>query len=277
MSQVTQELVPVVPTSAELVEAARAMAARWRLPYGAHPSAQFHLQLTEDRLELVRSGENAPGAVFVDFVAGAVAHRRRFGGGRGQSIARAVGLKGGASPTVLDATGGLGRDAFVLASLGCRVTLLERSPVVAALLEDGLERARADAEIGLWVAERMLLVHADAVAWMDGLAERDFPDVVYLDPMFPHRRKSAQVKKEMALFQQLLGGDEDADRLLPAALRVARKRVVVKRPDYAPLLGGIEPTMAITSKKHRFDVYVKAEARFDEYSPQRHGVHGGKA
>lgn len=256
MNTTSQQIVPVVPATPDLAEQAQAIAERWGLPYANHSEMQFQLQLNAERLELVQVTENAPGAVYVDFVEGAVAHRRRFGGGRGQSIAKAVGLKGGASPTVLDATGGLGRDAFVLASLGCRVTLLERSPVVAALLEDGLRRAVADAEIGGWVAERLSLIHADAVTWMEGLDERNFPEVVYLDPMFPHRRKSAQVKKEMALFQQLIGSDEDADRLLPAALRVARKRVVVKRPDYAPVLGGRKPTMAITSKKHRFDVYV---------------------
>ena len=258
MSETRQQIVPVVPAAPDLAEAAQAIASRWGLPYSEHSDETFQLHLTAERLELVQVGETAPGAVYVDFVGGAVAHRRRFGGGRGQSIAKAVGLKGGASPTVLDATGGLGRDAFVLASLGCHVTLIERSAVVAALLEDGLQRAMADEEIGAWVAERLSLRHADAVAWMAELAEEDFPDVVYLDPMFPHRRKSAQVKKEMSLFQQLIGGDEDADSLLPAALRVARKRVVVKRPDYAPLLGGVKPTMAITSKKHRFDVYVKA-------------------
>lgn len=232
-----------------------AIAQRWGLVGRAE---QFQLQLTEEQLQLVQLDDPAAGTVFVDFVGGAVGHRRRFGGGRGQPIARAVGLKGGASPTVLDATGGLGRDAFVLASLGCQVTLVERSPMVAALLEDGLKRAGMDAEIGSWVGERIRLVHADAVEWMTNLPEGDWPDVVYLDPMFPHRRKSALVKKEMRLLQQLLGGDEDADELLPAALRIATKRVVVKRPDYAPDLADMTPTMRIESKKNRFDVYVRA-------------------
>lgn len=250
--------VAVVPLDAARRERAESLAARWGLPCEMESRARFQLQLSGERLALVDTQEAGQGAVYVDFVAGAVAHRRRFGGGRGQTIARAVGLKGGASPSVLDATGGLGRDAFVLASLGCRVTLLERSAVVAALLQDGLERAALDEEIGPWVGERMVLCHSDALSYMAALGEADFPDVVYLDPMFPHRRKSAQVKKEMRLLQQLLGGDEDADRLLPAALRVAKKRVVVKRPDYAPCLAGMKPTMAITSKKHRYDVYVKA-------------------
>lgn len=253
-------VMPIVPLGAALEEAVRELARRWGFVPGEAADGELQLQLTPERLQLVQMGKGAPGPVYVDFVAGAVAHRRRFGGGRGQTIAKAVGLKGGANPTVLDATGGLGRDAFVLASLGCAVTLLERSPVVAALLEDGLLRAAGDPEIGPWLKERMRLIHSDAVIWMQALAESgneaEFPDVVYLDPMFPHRSKSALVKKEMRLFQQLVGEDGDADALLPLARRIARKRVVVKRPDYAPPLAGQAPTVAIRGKKHRYDVYV---------------------
>ncbi len=234
---------------------AELLAERWGLTYG---ETQFQLQLTSEQLELINREDPRTSAVFVDFVGGAVGHRRRFGGGRGQPIAKAVGLKGGANPEVVDATGGLGRDAFVLASLGCTVTLVERSPVVAALLEDGLNRAKEDEEIGPWVGERLRLVHADAIEWMNALDENEFPEVVYLDPMFPHRTKSALVKKEMRLLQQFLGVDPDADALLPAALRIARKRVVVKRPDTAPHMADTDPTMSIHSKNHRFDVYVKA-------------------
>lgn len=228
---------------------------RWGFTGEAGP---FQLQLTDKHLQLVQTNEPATGAVYVDFIGGAVGHRRRFGGGRGQPIAKAVGLKGGHNPDVLDATGGLGRDAFVLASLGCNVQIIERSPVIAALLEDGLARARQDEEIGHWVAQRLHLVHAEAVSWMNQLSESEFPEVVYLDPMFPHRQKSARVKKEMRLLQELLGGDSDAAELLPAALRIARKRVVVKRPDFAPNLADRAPTMSIKSKKHRYDVYVRA-------------------
>ncbi|HFK2926889.1 TPA: class I SAM-dependent methyltransferase [Aeromonas hydrophila] len=217
---------------------------------------QFALVFTAARLELRKLDEPKLGAVYVDFVEGAVAHRRKFGGGRGQSIAKAVGLKAGAMPQVVDATAGLGRDAFVLASLGCKVTMIERSPVVAALLQDGLARAAQDPEIGPWVRERMQLLHGPAVETLLGLAER--PDVIYLDPMFPHKQKSALVKKEMRVFQSLVGPDLDADALLPAALAMADKRVVVKRPDYAGWLNEHKPSMAIETKSNRFDVYVMA-------------------
>src|SRR5690606_27392898 len=90
---------------------------------------------------LQQTGRKAPGPVFAEFTQGAVDHRRKFGGGKGQMIAKAVGVKSGCYPKVLDATAGLGKDSFVLASLGCRLTMLERSPIVQFLLQDGLERA----------------------------------------------------------------------------------------------------------------------------------------
>ena len=220
--------------------------------------APFSLTWSDGHLELRKLDEPKLGPVFVDFVEGAVAHRRKFGGGRGQSIAKAVGLKSGANPTVVDATAGLGRDAFVLASLGCQVTMLERHPVVAALLADGLQRAQQDAEIGEWMRDRMSLRAGSALENLQLLGFT--PDVVYLDPMFPHRQKSALVKKEMRVFQSLVGPDLDADALLPAALAVAGKRVVVKRPDYAGYLNDKTPSMSIETKSHRFDVYVVSNA-----------------
>lgn len=220
--------------------------------------APFALTWSDGHLELRKLDEPKLGPVFVDFVEGAVAHRRKFGGGRGQSIAKSVGLKSGANPTVVDATAGLGRDAFVLASLGCQVTMLERHPVVAALLADGLQRAQQDAEIGEWMRDRMSLRAGSA---LENLQQLGFtPDVVYLDPMFPHRQKSALVKKEMRVFQSLVGPDLDADALLPAALAVAGKRVVVKRPDYAGYLNDKTPSMSIETKSNRFDVYVVSNA-----------------
>ncbi len=248
-------VVPVVPEGPAQEESARGLAARWGLSFATAGDAPLQLWVGAQRLELRQSGPDAPGPVYVDFVGGAVGHRHRFGGGRGQPIAKAVGLKGGAAPSVWDVTAGLGRDAFVLASLGCEVTLVERSPVVAALLEDGLKRARNDAEAGAVVA-RMRLLRGDAAELLAALEPDARPDVVYLDPMYPHRRKSALVKKEMRLFRELVGEDLDADRLLPPALAAARQRVVVKRPDYAEPLAGTPPTLAIATKNHRFDIYV---------------------
>jgi 16S rRNA (guanine1516-N2)-methyltransferase len=230
--------------------------ARFGLAQWAEQSSGFSLHYDDKGLSLYKTDEPKLGAINVDFATGAVAHRRKFGGGKGQSIAKAVGLNKGATPVVLDATAGLGRDGFVLASLGCKVILHERHPVVAALLYDGLQRAYNDSEIGPWMQQNMSLIFGSSHTL---LAQCDsMPDVVYLDPMFPHREKSALVKKEMRVFQELVGGDTDADDLLEFAYPLASKRVVVKRPDYAPFLNDKTPSMQIKTKKNRFDVYVKA-------------------
>ena len=235
---------------------AEALARDWGFTLVPAVEGDRQLRLSDDRLELYDRSDPRAGAVYVDWAGGAAAHRRLYGGGRGQPLARAVGLKGGAAPSVLDATGGFGRDAFVLACLGCTVTLLERHPVVAALLLDGYRRAGLDAEVGERVRTRMRVIHGDALACLPALSDDQRPDVVYLDPMYPERRKSSLVKKEMRALQDLLGADPQADALLPAALAAARLRVVVKRPMAAVPLNQQPPTMSIKGKHHRYDVYV---------------------
>lgn len=188
----------------------------------------------------------------IDFASGKYAHRRRFGGGRGQPLARAIGLKQGQSPSIIDATAGFGRDAFVLASLGCEVTMLEQNPVMSLLLADALKRAQATAEI-VDIAERMRLEQTDAVDYLQQTTTT--ADVIYLDPMYPSREKSALVKKDMQLLHQLVGADTNSTALLAVARQKALKRVVVKRPKGAGYVGEQKPAASIESKNTRYDLY----------------------
>lgn len=243
--------IPLICNDAVLSSKAKLLRDKWGFLSTHHDS--FQLLLLPEYLALQQVDDPKQGLVYVDFVSGAVAHRRKFGGGKGQAIAKAIGLKSGVQVDVIDATAGLGRDAFVLASLGCNVMMVERSPVAAALLEDGLQRAYLNLEIGSWMEQRMRLHFGSGYEYL----KSNQTDVVYLDPMFPHKKKSALVKKEMRVFQGVVGADLDADDLLEVALNAARYRVVVKRPDYAPFLNDKKPTMSIKTKKNRFDVYVK--------------------
>ena len=247
----------LVAESAELFPLMEGLAKKLGLPVKRACDASAELQLvhTGRRLEMRQGGPRAPGPVYVDFVEGRVAHRRKFGGGRGQPLAKAVGLKKGATPTVLDATAGLGRDSFVLASLGCEVTLVERSPVIAALLEDGLERGGSDPETAE-IMHRMHLVQADATSYLTTLSGDRRPQVIYMDPMYPQREKTALVKKEMRLFHELVGEDIDSADLLHAARACAVARVVVKRPAKAGFVGDEKPGFSIESPNTRYDVYV---------------------
>lgn len=208
----------------------------------------------EHGLALQLTGKAAPGPVRAEFVTGKMGYRREHGGGTGQLVARAVGLqKTKTALHVLDATAGLGQDAFVLAGLGCRVTMLERNPVIHALLADGLARAALNTDCAAVVA-RMSLEAGSSIDWLNK-AGPEAVDVVYLDPMFPHRDKSALVKKEMQVFRQVVGDDDDAAQLLAAALQCARYRVVVKRPRKAPAVEGPEPAARIEGKSSRYDIY----------------------
>lgn len=219
-------------------------------------TAGLYLRYGEHGLAL-HDGENPQqGPVYADFVSGKLGYRKTHGSIRHEAIARAVGLKGGHRPTVLDVTAGLGRDAFILASLGCHVTLLERHPIIHALLEDALQRAQQHPTTAA-IIQRMTLEHSEASAYLARLTPAQRPEVIYLDPMYPQRDKSALVKKEMRVFKQLLGEDADAAQLLQQALGVAQKRVVVKRPAKAEPLGGCRPSHQLMGSSTRMDVYLR--------------------
>ena len=192
--------------------------------------------------------------IVIDFLSGKTAYRRKYGHAGGEAISRAIGIKKGHRPNVVDATAGLGRDAFVLATMGCCVHMIERSEPIARLLDEALGRAMTDEKIGRVIQEKLSLTSGDS---RQALFQVPFtPEVIYLDPMFPPKAKSALVKKEMRLLQEIVGKDEDAEELLKVALSVATNRVVVKRPSYAKFLAEIKPQTAIKTKKHRFDIYL---------------------
>ncbi|MFT4826485.1 MAG: 16S rRNA (guanine1516-N2)-methyltransferase [Halioglobus sp.] len=209
-------------------------------------------------LSLQATGKNAPGPISVEFGSPSMRHRRRSG--QNEMLGRAVGAGKKARLQVLDATAGLGRDSFVMADLGCCVSLCERQPIIGELLADGLRAARQASDEWLRsVSQRIEIFPGDARELDSTLLQTI--EVIYLDPMFPARNKSASVKKEMALFQSLLDETEsesDADDLLQWSLEQDVARVVVKRPAKAPNLAERTPAHTIAGKSVRYDVYVKS-------------------
>ncbi|MEB4591810.1 class I SAM-dependent methyltransferase [Candidatus Thiothrix sp. Deng01] len=229
---------------------------------------RYQLVRTPERLELRDTQDPKVGSVYVDFLEGKARHRRQFGGGKGQDIAKAIGLHKFKHAHVVDATAGLGRESFVLAALGCTVTMLERSPIVHALVDDALRRALASADSEVVdIVRRMTLHLADARTWLKQFKHDPGADVVYCDPMFPERNKSALVQKEMRFFHAIVGADEDSGSLLELACNCARYRVVVKRPRHAPELAGCKPAFVIGGKTVRYDVYL-GKATAQEYTQQ---------
>ena len=207
-------------------------------------------------LALQQTGKKAPGPVQVDFNSAASTYRRTKGGG--ELLVKAIGGDKQNRPTVFDATAGLGRDSFVLASWGYPVTLFERSPVIAELLQDGLQRGLQSDDFGVVeTVSRMQLQSGDSQVFLRQSNGSGLPDVIYLDPMFPPSKKSALVKKEMQAFHHVVGKEaDDIDELMAVALDHAIYRVVVKRPLKADLLAGKKPSYNLKGKAVRFDVYV---------------------
>lgn len=221
-------------------------------------SDQYDLLLIfhDDLVELYDRQLNT--SISIDFLKGTLAHRQQFGGGRGQAIAKAIGMKSGVTPSVLDTTAGLAGDAFVLATLGCSITLLERSPIIFALIEDAVERASLNESFEQIIEQGFNIVNRDANDYIKEqlTAGTSSPDVIYIDPMYPHKKKSALVKKDMQILQRLHGEDDNTAELLENTLLFAKKRVVVKRPIQAATVSEKKPNTCIKSKKTRYDIYT---------------------
>lgn len=192
----------------------------------------------------------------VDFLSKEILHRYQHGGGKKQLIARAVGLHKKKNLTICDISAGLGRDAFVLATLGADVMMIERSPTVAALLQDAWQRAQ---QVDWIRALSWRFLHLDSKIYLDTLPEDQRPQVIYFDPMFPERKKSELVKKEMRILRDIVGEDRDAPELLALALKTAKDRVVVKRPRLSANIPGPTPSFSLTGQSSRFDVYLSGK------------------
>lgn len=241
--------------------------------------AVFEMQ--DQQLVLHLTLEDKPDLLKFDLAHGEVAIRAAKASKSNEVVAKAIGCKSFYRPKVLDATAGMGRDALMMAMLGCNVVMQERNFAIYHLLENALTRLKQSPDFKTEVTQRLSLYQQnsiDSFEASDVLQDFDFLDdtdvlrdtdvlkdinvledidVIYLDPMFPERKKSALVKKEMRLFKLLAGEDLDSDQLLLNGLSCSVKRVVVKRPKGAPVLAGKKPSHEILAKKFRYDVYLK--------------------
>ncbi len=241
----------------ELLAQTEKLAARLGLPVvQADAHLPLLLHLSSAGLELRKPDDpRLTGSIRVDFTSGAVDFRRRQTGK--ELLLKAVGCKGSVRPAVIDATGGLGRDSFLLAAAGCQVHIFEREAVIAALLADGIERARRHPATAA-IAARMHLIVGDALPFLHEMrAQGQLVDTVYLDPMFPERRKAALVKKELQFLQLLASSDPAAEKALLDAARAVSHGVAVKRPAKAQFLGGVSPSHSLFGATVRFDVHIQ--------------------
>ena len=233
---------------------AEELARQLEIPLMGNPPDQGPLLcLGGDRLEFRLQGADPElgGSLWVDFNSTVARWRSRHTGS--ELLIQAAKIRRVQNPLLIDATAGLGRDGFLLAAHGFRVEMIEINPVVAALLADGLARAERVSQLQS-VTERIRLHRGDSVARIACLEE--VPEVIYLDPMFPRRSKSAKVKQNLRLLQYLDDHRVAPERLLSAALAVGPNKVVVKRPLKGTFLSEKTPSYSLKGKAIRFDVYL---------------------
>jgi 16S rRNA (guanine1516-N2)-methyltransferase len=227
---------------------AMALAAEFNLPLVREKSDQYsgYLCVSDAHISCELTGFNQP--LIIDFAMGKAKYHTNVSRIQQHPLVKAIGFKRGASIPILDLTAGVGDDAYLLATLGCRVLMIERHPIVALLLQDAMRR--------LSMTEPDLPLAFKFIDAKDYLLSGINPDIILYDPMFPKTNKSAKVKKSMQFLQAIVTTDQDADALLRQALQVAMKRVVVKRPSIAKPLADIPPHFSVAMKNYRFDVYL---------------------
>lgn len=213
---------------------------------------RFILRYEDRGLTLYSTEPDAPGGLCVDFASREMQRRGRESL-KAQNLGKALGLKSLRHPVILDATAGLGTDSFLFSAAACQVFMLERNPIVHALLADALNRAASSSEALKAIAARMCLQQDD---FLHIKLDTETFDVVYLDPMFPARKKSAKSGKGMYLLQQLIADSTNEQMMLQRAMRLARKRVVVKRARLSPAIGEHRPDISFAGSSNRFDVYL---------------------
>lgn len=153
----------------------------------------------------------------------------------------------------IDATAGMGEDAFLLAAQGYEVTLYEQNPVIASLLKDALRRARKHPVLKE-IAGRMKLMEGNSVECLPKLL--DSVDVIYLDPMFPARQKSSLINKKLQLIQKLEPPCSTETELFDAAILAEPEKIIVKRPLKSEFLAGRKPSYTLNGKAIRYDCYT---------------------
>lgn len=224
----------------------------WGLEYDEDNLMVLVLML--EYLELCKCDELKFGGIFVDFVGGVMVYCCKFGGGCGEVVVKVVGIKGDYLLDVVDVIVGLGCDVFVLVLVGCCVWMLECNLVVVVLFDDGLVCGYVDAEIGGWLQEWLQLIYVFSLMVLIDIIL--CLQVVYFDLMFLYKQKSVLVKKEMCVFQLLVGLDFDVDGLLEFVCLLVIKCVVVKCLDYVLLLVNVVMLNVVVIKGYRFDIYV---------------------
>lgn len=218
------------------------------------PHASIGLLANYNSLELYNRNNINQKSIKVDFSSKKNNYRCLNFTKKHEILYKVSGINKSYTPFILDLTAGLGNDSFIFSFLGCRVLMIERHPVIAALLTDGLQRAYQNTKIGDWLKKRLHLIATDSINILESSIFK--PDIIYLDPMYPIGKNKSLPKKNMQILRDLIGHhSDDYEKILYMSRKLAKNRVIIKRPAYAKTLSQNKINFFINAKHHRFDIY----------------------
>lgn len=199
-------------------------------------------------------------AIYFDFIKYWNYHQTQRYSIKKEPFAKAIfGKKSAKDTKVWDLTCGTGKDSILMLFWGATVVAFERSPFIAALLLDAINRARENDKISKVLESRFKLYLNDP---RDEIHIEKDVDTIFLDPMYSdNKKRKALPRKEMQIFKEVVGRDIDAKDLLDWALLQKCERVVVKRGIKAdPLDQNQEIVTSFKGKSTRYDLYNSRSA-----------------
>ncbi|CAL4325951.1 Ribosomal RNA small subunit methyltransferase J [Buchnera aphidicola (Protaphis terricola)] len=217
-------------------------------------NSSMALIINNDTLELYDRLHPSQKSIKVDFLSKKNNYRCVNSKKKNEILYKAIGIKKNYFPYIIDATAGFGTEAFLFSFWGCYVVMIERNPIIGALLKDGLERAYNSKKIGNWLKKRLHLIFYDSLDILKKPILK--PDIIYLDPMYPNNKKKTLPKKNMQFLRKIIQDNDNYENLLKISRNLVKNRVIVKRPHYAKSLSSKEVSFSISNKKYRFDIYL---------------------
>jgi 16S rRNA (guanine1516-N2)-methyltransferase len=211
---------------------------------------EFFLYYDKEDLLLKFFYNKEKGSLYFDLKKELSSHRQKNYSLKEEPLAKSLAIKKSDSNKMIwDATAGTGKDLMLIKHfvLGTNTKMIafERNPLIYLLLFNGLFHAGIT---------EVKLIYADSLDVFAKKAEVAKPDIIYYDPMYPEKKKSALPRKEMQIFKELIGPDLDTQNFLQHFRAIAKDRVVVKRSLMAEMIAP-DATASYKGKSTRYDMY----------------------
>lgn len=128
------------------------------------------------------------------------------------------------SDTIIDATMGLARDSIVLSYYNYKVTAVEENKIIHYIVDEGLKNYNSGNDKIDNAMRKIETINMSSYDYLKQCKDNSY-DIVYFDPMFSEEIKESE---NLIALENLAKKERLTTTLLKEAIRVAKKRVIVK-------------------------------------------------